>query len=197
LLPPVKVPGPREGWRPRISDEAVFYRLVLFLRAGCSWEVFDLLTAGTPVSGSTVRRRLRAWRAAGVFEAVCEKLMTALPAPLVGYLDATFIRSRGGGDQEVGLTRHGKGSKLQVMVNDRSVPVVFLLVSANPAEATTTQELLDLAGIRLPLTVVADRAYDSDTLRDEASSRGSVLVVPHRRGPPECRDFRRGGRQTG
>ena len=182
LLPPVKVPGPKSGWRPRISDQEVFFRLALFLRAGCSWEVFDLLLTGSPISGRTVRRRLAAWRAGGVFEAVCQQLLAAQAAPPVGYLDATFIRSRGGGDQEIGLTRHGKGSKLQVIVNERSIPVAFLLISANPAEAATTQELLEAAGIRLPLTIVADRAYDSETPRDQTSSRGSILVVPHRRG---------------
>ena len=88
----------------------MFYRLVLFLRAGCSWEVFDLLLAlGGGVSGRTVRRRLAIWRRAGVFELVCQELQALLPTAAVGYLDATFLRSRGGGHEEVGLTRHGKG----------------------------------------------------------------------------------------
>ena len=192
LLPPVKVPGLKKGWRPRISDQAIFYRLALFLRAGCAWEVFDLLLVGSAVSGRTVRRRLAQWRELGIFERVCQQLVEGAAAPSIGYLDATFLRSRGGGSEEIGLTRHGKGSKLQVIVNERSIPVAFLLVSANPAEATTTRELLELAGVRLPLTIVADRAYDSDDLRQEVSSRGSTLVVPHRRGrvkPPRDQEL--------
>jgi hypothetical protein len=58
LIPPVPASAGLRG-RPYLPDEAVFYRLVLFLRAGCSWEVFDLLLAlGGGVSGRTVRRRV-------------------------------------------------------------------------------------------------------------------------------------------
>ena len=181
-IPSVPMSTGQRG-RPCISDEAVFYRLVLFLRAGCSWEVFDLLlsTCGGTVSGRTVRRRLSTWRRLGVFESVCRELQQMLPRAGVGYLDATFVRSRGGGNEEVGLTRHGKGSKLQVICDEYSRPISFLLLSANPAECRSALELLRLSGLSLPLKVVADRAYDSDDLRDGASSFGTTLIVPHRR----------------
>ena len=181
-IPPTPVATGVRG-RPWLPDEAVFYRLVLFLRAGCSWEVFDLLLAlgGGAVSGRTVRRRLAIWRRLGVFELVCQELQALLPTAAVGYLDATFLRSRGGGREEVGLTKHGKGSKLQVICDERSRPIAFLLLSANPAESRSARELLRLAGIRLPLKVVADRAYDTDELRQAATEMGTTLVVPHRR----------------
>jgi len=179
LLPP---PSPRaSGGRPAIPDERVFWLLVLFLRAGCSWAVFDLLLIGSDVSGRTVRRRLRAWRAAGQFETICERLVAEEPDEATGYVDVTFIRSRGGGSDEVGLTRHGKGSKLQVIVNGHSRPIAWLLVSANPSEQRTFHDLLDRAGVKLPSLIVADRAYDVDGLRDLAAEQGSILLVPHKR----------------
>jgi transposase len=139
LLPP---PSPRaSGGRPAISDERVFWLLVLFLRAGCSWAVFDLLLIGSDVSGRTVRRRSRAWRAAGLFETICERFVAEEPDEATGYVDATFIRSRGGGSDEVGLTRHGKGSKLQVIVNGHSRPIAWLLVSANPSRGEGPPQL--------------------------------------------------------
>jgi len=124
---------------------------------------------------------LAEWRAAGVFEQLVEILRSELPRPETGYLDATFVRSRGGGSEAVGLTRHGKGSKLQVIVDSCSRPIAFLLVSANPSESRTVKDLFSLAGVKIPLRVVADRAYDADSLRDLATETGSVLVAPHRR----------------
>ena len=168
-----------KGGRPRISDEAVFYRLVCFLRAGCSWDTFDVLSHGSAVSGRTCRRRFVEWADSGVFEKVCDVLRCELPVPEVAHLDATFIRSRGGGDELVGLTRHGKGSKIQALVSPESLPLKFQLTSANPNESTITKNLID-DDDELSAIVVADKAYDFDFLRDDFAAKGSKLLSPHR-----------------
>lgn len=167
------------GGRPRISDELVFHQIVRFLRAGCAWDVFDDLCSGSTVSGRTCRRRLAEWRDAGVFESVCDELRYALPEAKIAHLDATFVRSRGGGDDLVGLTRHGKGSKIQVLCDEDSQPLMFQLTSANPNESTITTDLIE-DHERLPKIVVADKAYDYDFLRDEFAHKKSLLLVPHR-----------------
>ncbi len=89
-----------------------------------------------------------------------------------------FVRARCGGDL-VGLTRHGKGSKLQALVNDDSMPLAIQLESANPHEAKITPAPLDLVD-KMPDVVVADRAYDLDELRDEFAERTSKLLAAHR-----------------
>jgi transposase len=165
--------------RPRIANELVFTKLVTFLRAGCSWETFDELCRGSGVSGRTCRRRFAEWRDLGVFELVCNELRSELPAAQIAHLDATFIRSRGGGEELVGLTRHGKGSKIQALVDEHSRPLMFQLTSANPNESTITGSLLEDVD-ELPAIVVADKAYDYDFLRDAFQDRGSKLLSPHR-----------------
>ncbi|MDQ4077835.1 MAG: IS5 family transposase [Chloroflexota bacterium] len=173
---PPRPPG-RAG-RAWIPDERVFMRLVLFLRAGCSWEVFDELSKGCGVSGRTVRNRLADWRRTGVFEQVYDVLRRKLYPSAVAHLDAMFVRARYSGDL-VGLTRHGRGSKLQALVNDNSMPLAIQLKSANPHEAKITPALLDLVD-KMPDVVVADKAYDLDELRDEFAERTSKLLAPHR-----------------
>ena len=169
---------PRRG-RPRIANEVVFGKLVMFLRAGCSWETFDELCRGSGVSGRTCRRRFAEWRDLGLFELVCNELRSELPAAQIAHLDAMFIRSRGGGEELIGLTRHGKGSKLQALVDEESRPLMFQLTSANPNESTITGSLLEDAE-SLPPIVVADKAYDYDFLRDAFADLDSKLVSPHR-----------------
>lgn len=168
-----------KGGRPPIPDQLVFEKLVLFLRSGCSWETFDELCKESGISGRTCRRRFALWRDLGVFELVLQEITRTLPEPEIAHVDATFVRSRGGGEDLVGLTRHGKGSKIQVMVGHDSLPVAFQLESANPNESTITRALLEKID-RLPAKVVADKAYDFDFLREEFAARGSKLVCPHR-----------------
>jgi transposase len=87
----------------------------------------------------------------------------------------------------VGLTRHGKGSKIQAMCNEGSRPIAYQLASANPHERRITPTTLDHAGELLPRTIVGDKAYDSDPLCDEFNMRGATLLAPHvrtRRKPP-------------
>jgi len=164
--------------RPWVDDELVFMRLILFLRAGCSWAVFDELSKGCGVSGRTVRNRLSEWRELGIFEEVCDVLSSRLEMPAVAHMDAMFVRARYSGGL-VGLTRHGKGSKLQTMVNNESLPLVVHLDSANPHESKTARTMLELLE-ELPDKIVADRAYDIDSLRDEIAARDSLLLVPHK-----------------
>jgi transposase len=173
---PPRLPG--APGRPRIPNEHVFWRMVLFLRAGCSWDVFDEMSRGCGVSGRTVRDRLAEWRSLGVFEQVCEELRSHLEPVAIAHMDAMFVRARYSGDL-VGLTRHGKGSKLQAIVGMNSMPLAIQLDSANPHESTTAVALLDLVD-ELPATIVADRAYDSDKLRDEVAARDAKLLAPHR-----------------
>jgi transposase len=185
---PPKAPG-TAGRRP-ISNESVFLRLVVFMRAGCSWETFDEISRGSGVSGRTVRNRLAEWRAAGVFEQVCELLRSRLDAPAIAHLDSVFIRARYSGGL-VGLTRHGKGSKIQALVDEDSLPIAWQLESANPHESVVTPALLDLVDT-MPVLIVADKAYDSDPLRDEVIARHSTLLSPHksrRAKPPRDQEY--------
>ena len=110
-----------------------------------------------------------------MFEQVYEVLRKKLGPAAVAHLNAIFVRARYSGDL-VGLTRHGKGSMLQALVNDDSIALAIQLESANSQEAKITPALLD----KMPDVVVADRAYDLDELRDEFAKRTSKVLAPHR-----------------
>ena len=58
------------------------------------------------------------------------------------------------------------------------------MASATPHETTLIEATLDQATLPSPdetHSLVADLAYDSDTLRDRLAKRGLDLVCPHRR----------------
>jgi len=71
-----------------------------------------------------------------------------------------------------------------VVASGEGLPVGVHVASATPHETMLIEETLDQA--TLPASdkthpLVADRAYDSDKLRDRLAERGLDLVCPHRR----------------
>lgn len=75
--------------------------------------------------------------------------------------------------------------KVEVLADRRGLPLALVVASANTPEPQLAEHLLDLLPYRVGLppvvTVVADRGYDSDPLRDRLAAAGYDLVSPHRR----------------
>ena len=102
----------------------------------------------------------------------------------------------------VGKTKRGKGTKWMVVVDGRGLPLGEYLHSASPAEVRLAETTL--ATIRVgrrhragrprqkPVRVIADKAYDSDPLRERLARRGIELIAPHRsnRKKPATQDGR-------
>lgn len=75
--------------------------------------------------------------------------------------------------------------KVEVVVERTGIPIGVATDAADvPETALAGPALADVpAGVDLPpaVPVVADRAYDSDSLRAALAGDGLTLVAPHRR----------------
>lgn len=103
---------------------------------------------------------------------------------------------------KVGKTKRGKGTKWMVVVDGEGVPLGKQLYSASPSEVRLAEETLTSIRVtrrhhrgrprQKPARVIADRAYDSDPLRQRLAARGIELVAPHRgnRSKPRTQDGR-------
>ena len=71
-----------------------------------------------------------------------------------------------------------------VVVDGAGVPLGSQLLSASPAEVRLAESTLACIPLhrRKPLRVIADRAYDSDPLRERLLEKDILLIAPHRRG---------------
>lgn len=112
------------------------------------------------------------------------------PAPVGERLHRRDLRSRKKGGPDVGKTKRGKGSKLMVVVDGKGVPLGISVTSASPAEVRLVAQTLKTIAVprpgrgrprQNPPRLIADRAYDSDPLRDELARRGIDLISPHRK----------------
>jgi len=99
------------------------------------------------------------------------------------------LRSGEKGGSAVGKTKRGKGTKWMVLVDGGGLPLGVRLESASPGEATLAEATLAEVKVprpkgrprQKPKRVIADRAYDSDPLRERLARRGIELIVPYRK----------------
>jgi len=70
-----------------------------------------------------------------------------------------------------------------VLADGKGAPVGVGVASASPAEVTLLEPLLDTIPVRgRPARLIADRAYDSQTIRDLLVARGIEPIIPARSG---------------
>src|SRR5271157_6060624 len=155
---------------------------------------FDVLATAAGLGG--------AGRLAENLARVSERVERAWATAVERVVPGRQFRSgekRGAG---VGKTKRGKGTKWMVVVDGRGLPLGNHLHSASPAEVRLAETTL--ATIRVgrshysgrprqkPMRVIADKAYDSDPLRERLARRGIELIAPHRsnRKKPATQDGR-------
>jgi putative transposase len=195
------LPKPRKrksakGGRPRASERAVADAIWYVLWTGCQWKALHRDWFG--VSSSVVHERFQRWRGAGIFEKLSRRM--------VEY----YARERGGigwkwqamdskhspaplGGEKVGKnpTDRGKlGAKINLLVDERGAPLSVVLTGANRHDKVSAVGLIVSVAPKRPAHkeqhLCADKAYDSEDLREFAASAGYTSLtsgsIPERKG---------------
>ena len=85
-------------------------------------------------------------------------------------------RKRGESAQAVGRSRGGRTSKIHCLADDRGRPVAFALTPGNVADISMAVPLL--SAVTSPKHLIADKAYDADSLRNWLKTRRIKAVIP-------------------
>jgi transposase len=86
-------------------------------------------------------------------------------------------RKRGIHQRALGRSRGGFTSKIHCLGDARGRPIAFDLTAGEAADCKSYDTLIDLPE-RAPDALVADKAYDSDAIRDDLKQRGIRVVIP-------------------
>jgi len=183
VLQPILEPAqaPRRG-RPWKDGRAILEAIFFVLHTGIQWE--HLPKSFPPKS--TVHDRLQLWSANQAFRKLLAKVVRSLAQK--GridldqcFIDATFAPAKGGGEG-VGLTKKGKGTKLQLIVDGQGLPLGASVAAANVAEWHMVQQTLDLFSEKTPPErLIGDKAYDCDELDETLAEMGLEMIAPHRK----------------
>jgi hypothetical protein len=117
---------------------------------------------------------------------------SAKPRPTAGLgrdVPGRQLRIGEKGGAGVGKTKRGKGTKWMVLVDGQGIPLGAQLASASPAEVTLAESTL--AQVKVPCwgrgrprskprRVIADRAYDSNPLRERLHDLIAAYQNPER-----------------
>jgi transposase len=72
--------------------------------------------------------------------------------------------------------------KVELVIDGGGIPMAALSAAANVAEVDLAEPVLEEIPLPLakPVPVTADKAYDSDPLRERLAEKGFDLISPHR-----------------
>jgi transposase len=87
-------------------------------------------------------------------------------------------RKRGEKNQAIGISRGGRSTKIHAVVDDKGRPLNFIVTGGEVHDSQVVEQLL--ATPRPPLAVSADKAYDSEKVRQNIKDEGALPVIPSR-----------------
>ena len=85
-------------------------------------------------------------------------------------------RKRGAFNNAIGRSRGGQTTKIHALTDDIGRPLAFLITPGNTHDLVGARDLI--AMVRSPRRLLADRAYDARSLRDELAARRIKAVIP-------------------
>ncbi len=186
------------GGRPRASERAVINAIWYVLWTGCQWKALHRDWFG--VSSSVVHERFQRWRQMGVFEKLMKRMAEyyARECGGVGWrwqaMDSKHSAAPLGGEKTgKNPTDRGKlGAKMNLFVDGRGAPISVVLTGANRHDKISAVDLIVSVIPKRPAHkeqhLCADKAYDSEDLREFAASAGYIAhikVNPRRKGATE------------
>ena len=85
-------------------------------------------------------------------------------------------RKRGDFQQAIGRSRGGRTTKIHALTEDCGRPIAFLITSGNCHDLPAARDLLPT--VPPPRRLIADRAYDANSLRNWLAQHGTKAVIP-------------------
>ncbi|WP_156394266.1 IS5 family transposase [Methylobacterium sp. Leaf94] len=166
--------------KPRVDDRRVISGILHVLKVGCRWQ--DTPSAYGP--HTTIYNRYNRWSQRGVWQRLFAKIAATGPVPDELMLDASHVkahRSASGGkggpwSQAIGRSRGGFTSKIHCLADGRGRPVAFTLTPGSVADITMALPLLE--AVVPPKRLIADKAYNAQSLKDWLKSRRVIATIP-------------------
>lgn len=164
-----------EGLRNQI--EAIIFRM----KKGIPWRDLPKQFG----KWNSIYRRFKAWSDRGIWESISE-LLLPIPDFSTGYVDSTYIRVHQHAfgcsrkiDSLIGRSSGGPTTKIHAVVDKNGKIIYKLLTKGNAHDCPVGEQIAEeLEGVLGEF--VADKAYDSDTLRDLIERNDAIAVIPRK-----------------
>ncbi len=173
---------------PRVDDRRVLNGIFWILRSGAPWR--DLPGEYGPYT--TCYNRFNRWRKAGIWDAIYDTVAN-LENAATQMIDTSIVRVHQHAacvkrdvTSAIGRSRGGWTTKIHALVDGKGLPLRLTLGPGQEHDSLCAVDLLD--GLEPGSVLLADRAYDSNAIREFASARGAWANIPPKRNrkDPKC-----------
>jgi len=161
----------------RMTIEGILYRV----RTGCPWRDLPLAFG----DWSAVYKRYNAWSSKDIFNKLFNQLSQLADTEWT-FIDASYVKAHQHSagaickeNQAIGASAGGKTTKIHLAVDAYGLPIMFEVTGGHVHESQIASTLIE----RLPESeaTVADKGYDSITIREQIQARGSIAVIPRKK----------------
>lgn len=166
---------------PRVDDRLVLNGIFWVLRSGAPWR--DLPECYGPYT--TCYNRFNRWRRAGIWDNILAAVTDRRDAD-VQMLDTSIVRVHQHAScvtecesNCTGRSRGGLTTKIHAVVDAKGLPLRLALSAGQDHDSLLAGDLL--TELRYNGMLLADRAYDSDSIRELARERGAWANIPPKR----------------
>lgn len=163
---------------PRVDDRRVLNGIFWILRSGAPWR--DLPDTYGPYT--TCYNRFVRWQRAGVWNDILDAISTVKNAD-VQMIDSSIVRVHLHGAcvkrEEAhctGRSRGGLTTKIHALVDRQGLPLQLALTAGQQHDSLLAAKLMN--GLRNKDMLLADKANDSDGIRNLANERGAWANIP-------------------
>ncbi|HSH62955.1 MAG TPA: IS5 family transposase [Methyloceanibacter sp.] len=163
----------------RVDDRRIISGIMHMLRSGARWR--DCPPEYGPYT--TIYNRFNRWSRQGIWFEMFEALTGSTGIIGTVAIDSSHIkahRSAAGGKgtfrEAIGRSRGGRTTKIHALTDAEGRPRVLLLSPGNVNDIALAPALLAAAG---PIKhLIADKAYDANSLRRLLAGQGAKAVIP-------------------
>ncbi len=159
---------------PRVDDRRVLNGIFWVLRSGAPWR--DLPDCYGPYT--TCYNRFNRWRKAGIWDNILAAMTDSRDAD-VQMLDTSIVRvhqhascTRKCESNCTGRSRGGLTTKIHAVVDAKGLPIRLALSAGQEHDSLLAGDLL--TELRYNGMLLADKAYDSDAIRELVRERGQT-----------------------
>ena len=85
---------------------------------------------------------------------------------------------RGEQNQAIGISRGGRSTKIHAIVDSKGRPLNFAVTGGQVHDSQVVGDVLDTP--KPPLAITADKAYDSEKVRQQIKDEGALPIIPSR-----------------
>jgi transposase len=157
--------------------EGIFYRL----RTGCPWRDLPLFFG----SWNSIYKRFNDWSEKGKLIIIFKQLTNDPDYEWI-FIDGTIVKAHQHSsgvadiqDSAIGKSVSGFTTKIHMVVDSFGLPIEFEITGGQVHDSKMATKLIS----KLPDygSIIADRGYDSDPLREQISRKGLIPIIPRKK----------------